>query len=89
MRPISSKISTAKKKERKKERARRKKGHEEKKSNGYTLKFYNGYYNGYYKKKKIDGGGLFSGSGKNPAGEIYIMPYIFVLKLLHTKYCKK
>ena len=37
----------------------------------------------------FDGRGLFGGSGKNPAGKIYTMPYIFVLKLLHTKYCIK
>ena len=37
----------------------------------------------------FDRRGLFGGSGTNPAGEIYTMPYIFALKLLHTKYSKK
>ena len=55
-----------------------------KKGNGYTLKFYNGYFG-----ERLTEEVRFGGSGKNPAGKIYTMPYIFILKLLHTNYCKK
>ena len=86
--PISSKITAGNEKERHLER-RKRKSEEDERRRREKKQWLDSSVLQWLLWRMFDRRGLFGGSGKNPAGEIYTMPYIFVLKLLHTKYCKK